>query len=102
MTPRTPFVRLLRGAAGATLLAGLMFVAGAPAAAAADQPSVVVEVSAADVIPESETGGVEDVRADSAASTKAVAGGAVLVVAGCISAVAVRPRRRPIDVDQPG
>ena len=43
----------------------------------------------------SDTGWVDDVRAASADSTKAVAGIAMLVVAGLITVVAVAPRRRP-------
>jgi hypothetical protein len=43
----------------------------------------------------SDTGWVEDVREASAGSTKAVAGIAMLVVAGLITVVAVAPRRRP-------
>jgi hypothetical protein len=43
----------------------------------------------------SDTGWVEDVRSASASSTKAVAGIAMLVVAGLITVVAVAPRRRP-------
>jgi hypothetical protein len=43
----------------------------------------------------SDTGWVEDVREASAGSTKAVAGIAMLVVAGLITVVAAAPRRRP-------
>jgi hypothetical protein len=43
----------------------------------------------------SNTGWVDDVRDASAGSTKAVAGIAMLVVAGLIAVVAVAPRRRP-------
>jgi hypothetical protein len=43
----------------------------------------------------SDTGWVDDVRAASPSSTGAVAGIAMLVVAGLITVVAVVPRRRP-------
>ena len=43
----------------------------------------------------SDTGWVEEVREVSPASTAAVAGGALLLVGGLVTAVAVRPGRRP-------
>src|SRR5829696_1226466 len=55
------------------------------------------EIDVAGVNPglHSDTGWVDDVREVSADSTKAVAGIAMLVVAGLITVVAVAPRRRP-------
>ena len=56
-----------------------------------------VDVAAVPLNPglHSDTGWVEEVREASAGSTKAVAGIAMLVVAGLIAVVAVPPRRRP-------
>ena len=85
---------LRRSAAVALLTAGLG-VLGAPAATAAEDAATglaAVPVTAA--LP-ADDGWIEDVRAASADSTAAVAGGAVLLVGGAITAVAVRPRRNP-------
>jgi hypothetical protein len=91
MTLRTPSVRLLHRATGALLLAGTVSVLGASGASAAEPtPAFESTVDAA-----VRAGAVEEVRADSVDSTKAVAGTAVLLVAGCITVVAARPRRRP-------
>ena len=54
-----------------------------------------VDVEAINAGLRSDTGWVEDVREGAAGSTKAVAGTAMLVVAGLITVVAVAPRRRP-------
>jgi hypothetical protein len=54
-----------------------------------------IDVSALNAGLHSDTGWVDDVREASAGSTKAVAGIAMLVVAGLITVVAVAPRRRP-------
>ena len=87
MTLRTPSAHLLRRTAAAAVLVGGLSKVSAPAALAADFP-------AAEVVGAPQ-GSVTEVRADSADSTKAVAGIAVLVVAGFTTAVTVRPRRRP-------
>ena len=94
MTLRTPSARLLRRTAAAALLVGGLSMVSAPAAAAAG-PADSSAVEVADVPHGSDQGWVTDVRADSADSTKAVAGIAVLVVAGFTTAVTVRPHRRP-------
>jgi hypothetical protein len=108
-----------RGTVAAVLAAGLVGL-GAPAAAAAEDsasglalgagqhlaepPPVIAEdvapLGMTEAMPAtaglgSGSGWVQDVRAASADSTAAVAGGVVLLVAGGIAAVAVRPRRRP-------
>jgi len=61
------------------------------------EPGIGTEVAPVPLNPglRSDTGWVEDVREVSAGSTKAVAGIAMLVVAGLITVVAVTPRRRP-------
>lgn len=58
---------------------------------------VEAEVEAVPVNPglHSDTGWVEEVREVSPGSTAAVAGGALLLVGGLVTAVAVRPGRRP-------
>jgi ABC-type uncharacterized transport system permease subunit len=96
MTLRSSSVRLLCRTGIAALLAGGVCVVGAPAASAsvADSSDVAGSVVSADAA-QAETGWLEEVRADSADSTKAVAGTVMVLVAGCITTVAVSPRRRP-------
>jgi hypothetical protein len=91
MTLRTPSARLLRRTAAAAVLVGGLSMVSAPAALAAGP----ADSSSAEVSQNSDQGWTTDVRADSADSTKAVAGIAVLVVAGFTTAVTVRPHRRP-------
>jgi hypothetical protein len=91
MTLRTPSARLLRRTAAAAVLVGDLSMVSAPAALAAGP----ADSSSAEVSQNSDQGWTTDVRADSADSTKAVAGIAVLVVAGFTTAVTVRPHRRP-------
>ena len=123
MTLRRSSVRSLCRAGAAALIAGAAVLAGAPAAVADEAPPVVALLdgsspghvvdgdpltgaSATTLVQadaalarnsdlNADTGWVDDVRGASAGSTKAVAGGAMLVVAGLISVVAVAPRRRP-------
>ncbi len=85
---------LRRGAVIAVLAAAFGGL-GAPAATAAeDEVSGLGAVPATAGLP-ADDGWIEDVRAVSAESTAAVAGGVVLLVGGAITAVAVRPRRDP-------
>jgi hypothetical protein len=91
MTLRTPSARLLRRTAAAAVLVGGLSMVSAPAALAAGP----ADSSSAEVSQNSDQGWTTDVRADSADSTQAVAGIAVLVVAGFTTAVTVRPHRRP-------
>jgi hypothetical protein len=99
MTLRRSSVRLLRRTATVAVLAGALSTVGAPAASASvappDVPAAAVSVDVQGATQDSETGWIGDVRADSADSTKTVAGIAVVVVAGFTTAVTVRPRRRP-------
>ena len=85
----------LRRAAVVGLLAAGLTGLGATAASAADDAALGLGAVPAATAVGAEDGWIEDVRAASADSTAAVAGGAVLLVAGAITAVAVRPRRNP-------
>jgi hypothetical protein len=89
-------VRSLRRAVAVAVMTGALCTVAAPAAAATAAP---VGSSSTDVVTfegaAQGSGWLDEVRADSADSTKTVAGIAVLVVAGFTTAVTVRPRRRP-------
>ena len=96
MLPRcsSALSRLRRGAVVALLAGGLVGLGATAATAAEDAASDVGVVPVPAALP-ADGGWIEDVRAASADSTAAVAGGAVLLVAGGITAVAARPRRTP-------
>ena len=85
----------LRRGAVVALLAAAFGGLGASSATAAEDAASAIGVVPVTAGPVADDGWIEDVRAASAESTAAVAGGAVLLVAGAITTVAVRPRRNP-------